>query len=105
MNDADDEDGSKLSSIEDAVGKAVDERSSQVSVHHRRRKRGMSNTLDGVVQRRAKQLAQAAALLLVPPERFEGVFPGFGEKNDATHRSPLVISAYTSSQATPTGPS
>lgn len=53
----------------------------------------------------AKNLAQTAAPFLIPLESLESVFPCLGEKNDATHGSPLVISAYTSSHATPTGPS
>src|SRR5262245_17073038 len=77
----------------------------QVSVHNRRRERCSANTLNRLVQRRTEQLAQTATLLLVPAASFKDVFPGLGEKNDAAHGLPRAISTYTSSHATPSGPS
>src|SRR5262249_17390884 len=105
VNDSDDDDVLLLDPIEDAVGKAIHERASQVPVDHRRCKGRPPDTLDGVVQRRSEHPSKTAALLLVPPKSLELVFPGFVEEDDADPRSPFVISAYTSSQATPAGPS
>src|SRR5829696_4254579 len=100
-----DDNGVGQNSVENRIWKAFDEHAPEISILDWVRERGIPNAFDRLIQRATEDGAKTAPLLLVPAEGLQSFSAGLGKKDDAAHDSPAVISARTSSQGTPTGPS
>lgn len=99
-----DHDGVGQNPVENSIRKTLDEHAPDISVQRRVCERCAPNALDRIVQLSSEDGAKPRLLLLVPAEDLEGFGTRFGEEDNAAHGSPVLISARTSSQETPTGP-